>query len=51
VQLTATEQRMLDGAEGEAVRRVLAYQLEIGRFAHPKAEEENGQRKIRRVVS
>jgi predicted aconitase len=30
--LTATEQRMLDGAEGEAVRRALAYQLEVGRF-------------------
>jgi hypothetical protein len=36
---------MLDGAEGEAVRRVLAYQLEIGRFAHPKAEEEKWTKK------
>jgi predicted aconitase len=32
VQLTAAEQRMLDGAEGEAVRRAIAYQLEVGHF-------------------
>src|SRR5919199_5169286 len=32
VRLTAAEQRMLDGAEGEAVRRAIAYQMEVGRF-------------------
>ena len=32
MQLTAAEQHMLDGAEGEAVRRAIAYQLEVGRF-------------------
>jgi predicted aconitase len=32
MQLTAEEQAMLAGAEGEAVRRALAYQLEVGRF-------------------
>jgi len=32
VELTPTEQRMLEGAEGEAVRRAIAYQMEVGRF-------------------
>jgi predicted aconitase len=32
LQLTADEQGMLAGAEGEAVRRALAYQIEVGRF-------------------
>jgi predicted aconitase len=32
VELSAAEQGMLDGAEGEAVRRALAYQVEVGRF-------------------
>jgi predicted aconitase len=32
VELNAQEQRMLDGAEGEAIRRALAYQVEVGRF-------------------
>lgn len=30
--LTEAEKRMLAGAEGEAVRRALAYQIEVGRF-------------------
>lgn len=32
MKLTAAEQRMLDGAEGEAVRRAITYQREVGRF-------------------
>jgi predicted aconitase len=32
VQLTAVEQAMLDGSEGPAVQRALAYQVEVGRF-------------------
>ena len=32
MQLNAEEQAMLAGADGEAVRRALAYQLEVGRF-------------------
>jgi predicted aconitase len=32
VELTAEERAMLAGAEGEAVRRALAYQIEVGRF-------------------
>ncbi|WP_135466171.1 aconitase X [Crenalkalicoccus roseus] len=32
MELSARERRMLDGAEGEAVRRALAYQVEVGRF-------------------
>jgi predicted aconitase len=32
VELSAAEQGILDGAEGEAVRRALAYQVEVGRF-------------------
>jgi predicted aconitase len=32
VELTPAEQRMLEGAEGEAVRRAIAYQAEVGRF-------------------
>jgi predicted aconitase len=32
MQLSATEQAMLDGAEGPAVQRALAYQVKVGRF-------------------
>ena len=32
MELTAEEKAMLAGAEGEAVRRALAYQIEVGRF-------------------
>jgi predicted aconitase len=32
VQLTAEEERILSGAEGEAARRALSYQTEVGRF-------------------
>jgi predicted aconitase len=32
LRLTAEEQEMLDGGRGEAVREVIAYQLEIGKF-------------------
>lgn len=32
VRLTPIEQDMLDGAEGEAPRRAIAYQVEVGRF-------------------
>jgi len=32
VELSAEERRMLAGAEGEAVRRALSYQQEVGRF-------------------
>ncbi len=32
MRLTVAEQRMLDGAEGDAVRRALAYQVQVGEF-------------------
>ena len=32
MRLTAGEQRMLDGAEGEAVRQALQYQIQVGEF-------------------
>jgi predicted aconitase len=32
VELSADEKAMQAGAEGEAVRRALAYQIEVGRF-------------------
>jgi hypothetical protein len=32
MELTAAERAMLDGAEGEAARRAIAYQVEVGRF-------------------
>jgi hypothetical protein len=37
VELSAAEQDMLAGKEGEAVRRALAYQMEVGRFSAPAA--------------